>query len=257
MQLNGLDHIHFSVPDLARAKQIYGPFLRGEFVPDYGSEELNGYGGWNTNGGDFIQPIDNTRPVFGGAIIAAHGLLSPSFAVDDVDRGIAEARAHGLVVRSRVGSEDIGLGKNVIQAQFEPEAVSGMPFEIVEHQLPGEYPPLTSTAVDHIEFGLDDIDAAASALAPIFGAEFEVAQTDHARGLRTRRHAALGLKLSEPLAPGSGRWQPGFNTVAFFCDNLDEALATARQSGLVPALQLDGEIDFEPWAGVGLRLVLR
>ena len=26
MQQLGLDHIHFAMPDLARAKQVYGPF---------------------------------------------------------------------------------------------------------------------------------------------------------------------------------------------------------------------------------------
>jgi hypothetical protein len=32
MDLQCLDHVHFSVPDLARAKHILGPFLRGQFV---------------------------------------------------------------------------------------------------------------------------------------------------------------------------------------------------------------------------------
>ena len=33
MQLECLDHVHFAVPDLQRAKAIYEPFLGGEFVP--------------------------------------------------------------------------------------------------------------------------------------------------------------------------------------------------------------------------------
>ena len=153
MQLECLDHVHFAVPDLQRAKAIYGPFLGGAFVPDYGGPELNAYGGWNTSGGDFIQPIDPEAPVFGGPPMPHQGLLSVSFRVADVDVGIDEARAAGLVVRSRVGSEDIGLGKNVVQAQLEPEPVSRLPFELVEHQLPDVVAPLTETAVDHVEMG--------------------------------------------------------------------------------------------------------
>jgi hypothetical protein len=33
VELICLDHVHFSVPDLARAKEIYGPFLNGRFTP--------------------------------------------------------------------------------------------------------------------------------------------------------------------------------------------------------------------------------
>ena len=202
MQLECLDHVHFVVPDLQRAKARYGPFFRGEFVPDYGNPEMNAWGGWNTHGGDFIQPIDPKGPVFGGPPMPHEGMLSVSFRVADVDVGIEEARAAGLVVRSRVGSEDIGLGKNVVQARLEPEAVSGLPFELVEHQLELVPPPLTETAVDHVELGVEDLDASARALEAIFGDPFGPERRDADRDLRFRVHARLGLRLTTPTTAG-------------------------------------------------------
>lgn len=265
MDLECLDHVHFAVPDLAAAKRIYGPFLRGHFVDDYGGPELNAYGGWNTSGGDFIQPIDPGKPVFGGPPMPRHGLLSVSFRVADVDTGIEQARAHGLVVRSRVGSEDIGLGKNVVQAQLEPEPVSGLPFELVEHQLPDVVAPLTDSAVDHVELGVSDLDAAAEALGAIFGSEFEPARDDTMRGVRSRRHARLGLLLTAPQpkdpAADSTSWQRGLTTIAFHCPDLAKATDEAREAGRIVDREVAGEngpeVDFEAWAGVGLRLVER
>jgi catechol 2,3-dioxygenase-like lactoylglutathione lyase family enzyme len=135
MDLQCLDHIHFVVPDLARAKEIYGPFLRGEFVEDYGSPEMNAWGGWNTSGGDFIQPIDPEKPVFGGAPMPSHGMTSVSFRVADIDVGIRQAKDHGLTVRSRVGpstgrflpggtpvvrNADVGGGGNAPCSSYPP-----------------------------------------------------------------------------------------------------------------------------------------
>lgn len=265
MQLQCLDHVHFAVPDLERAKSIYGPFFGGEFVPDYGGPELNAYGGWNTSGGDFIQPIDPARSVFGGPPMPHPGLLSVSFRVADVDVGIEEARAAGLVVRSRVGSEDIGLGKNVIQAQLEPEPVSRLPFELVEHQLPDVHAPLTDAAVDHVEMGVEDLDASFEALAPILGGTFEQEARDERRGLRFREHRHLGLRLTTPVEGGRSdppaAWRPGLSTIGFRCDALAEAVEIAQRAGLTAAREVEtpigSEVDFEPWAGTSLRLVRR
>ena len=263
MQLQALDHVHFVVPDLQRAKEIYGPFLRGEFVPDYGGPEMNAWGGWNSSGGDFIQPIELEKSVFGGPPMPRHGLLSVSYRVADIDDGIGEAQSAGLVVRSRVGSEDIGLGKNVVQAQLEPEPVSKLPFELVEHQLPGEYVPLTETAVHHVELGVSDLEAAVEALTPILGDEFEPERHDLERGLRSRLHRRLGLRLTVPrdandaLLPAV--WQPGLSTIGFHCRALPDAVEVARRAGLKVLREVEThagrEVDFEAWAGVTLRLV--
>lgn len=293
MELQCLDHVHLSVPDLQRAKRLYGPFLSGDFerdgagapagrpagtpagdaaapsgggrphfVDDYGGPEVNAYGAWHTSGGDFIQVIDPSRPAFGGGTIPRHGLLSVSFRVADVDRGIAEAKAHGLTVRSRVGSEDIGLGKNVVQAQLLPEPVSGLPLELIEHQLPGEYVPLTAV-VEFVELVLARgvaLDAASAALERILGSAFESERLDRARGLRTRRHAGLGLQLAVPLA-GSEAAEASLRTIAMRCRDLEAGLAAATAEGLVVARRVGApgadEIDFEPWAGASLRLVGR
>ncbi len=263
MQLQCLDHVHFVVPDLQRAKEIYGPFLRGEFVPDYGGPEQNAYGGWNMSGGDFIQPIEPEKSVFGGPPMPRPGLLSVSFRVADIDEGIEQARAAGLVVRSRVGSEDIGLGKNVVQAQLEPEPVSKLPFELVEHQLPGEYVPLTETAVDHVELGVQDLDAATEALSPILGDTFEPERRDLERGLRSRLHRRLGLRLTAPADASDALlpavWQAGLSTIGFRCHSLAEASEVARRAGLTILREVEThagrEADFQAWGGVTLRLV--
>lgn len=265
MQLECLDHVHFAVPDLQRAKSIYGPFLRGEFVPDYGGPELNAYGGWNTSGGDFIQPIDPAKPVFGGPPMPHPGLLSVSFRVADVDVGIEEARAAGLVVRSRVGSEDIGLGKNVIQAQLAPEPVSKLPFELVEHQLPGEYPSLTKAAVDHVEMGVTDLEASVRALTPILGDAFDPETRDLGRGLRVRAHRPLGIRLTSPVEGGRdderAGWRSGLSTIGFHCASLADAVEIAQREGLTLSREVETqtghEVDFESWAGTTLRLVER
>src|SRR5262249_47155171 len=121
MDLLSLDHVHFSVPDLARAGELFLPFLGGRFTPVYGGPELNAWGAWNTSGGASIQGVRGGEPVFGGGSpIAKLGILSVSFRVSDIDTGIAQAEAAGLRLRSRIGSEEVGFGKNVLQAQFAP-----------------------------------------------------------------------------------------------------------------------------------------
>lgn len=266
MDLQCLDHVHFSVPDLQQAKRIYGPLLAGpearfHFVDDYGGPAVNAYGTWHTSGGDFIQVIDPARPVFGGSTIPDHGLLSMSFRVADIDRGIAQAKAAGLVVRSRIGSEDIGLGKNVVQAQLLPEPVSGLPFELIEHQLPGEYVPLIEAAVAYVEFVLAPgvaLETAARALEAIFGSPFEREQVDPADGRRSRLHAALGLRLIAPI-PGVSGIATGLRSIAFRVPDLSRAAASAESTGLAVAQRGAGaggdEIELAPWANVAIRLV--
>ena len=242
--------------------------MRGEYVPDYGGPEVNAYGGWNTSGGDFIQVIDREKPVFGGGLMPGLGIVSVSFRVADVDEGISQATSLGLELRSRIGSEDIGLGKNVIQAQFAPEAISGLPLELVEHQLPGEYIPLTDAAVDHVEFGVPGaFEPAVDALERIFDSAFEAELADEKRGLRIRQHRRLGIRLSSALASETGRadaskpWQPGLRAIGFHSANLDQDIETAKKVGLVLTrdASLEGvrEIEFRPFANMIVRLVER
>lgn len=268
MDLQCLDHVHFSVPDLQQAKRIYGPLLAGpearfHFVDDYGGPAVNAYGTWHTSGGDFIQVIDPAMPVFGGSTIPDLGMLSMSFRVADIDRGIAQAKAAGLTVRSRIGSEDIGLGKNVVQAQLLPEPVSGLPFELIEHQLPGVYVPLTEAAVEYVEFALAPgvaLDDAARALEPILGSPFEGERVDAASGRRSRLHRALGLRLVTAL-PGVLGGPTGLRTIAFRCPDLSRAVAAAEAAGLAVAVAAGvaaagaREVELSPWANVAIRLV--
>jgi catechol 2,3-dioxygenase-like lactoylglutathione lyase family enzyme len=268
MDLQCLDHVHFSVPDLQRAKRIFGPLLNGRlpeahFVDDYGGPEVNAWGAWHTSGGDFIQVIDPEKPAFGGAPIPTHGILSVSFRVADIDRGIREATAAGLTVRSRIGSEDIGLGKNVVQAQLLPEPVSGLPFELIEHQLPGEYISLTDAAVESVELALApgvELDASARALERIFGSAFEGEAIDRERGVRSRLHRSLGIRLTTPLAP-SRRGVSGLQAIEFRCTDIARGTLQAEEAGLVVARRIEstGEraVEFAPWAQIAVRLVER
>ncbi len=273
MDLQCLDHVHFSVPDLQQAKRILGPFLGGplqpgpgataHFVDDYGGPAVNAWGAWHTSGGDFIQVIDPAKPVFGGGTIPTHGILSVSFRVADIDRGIAEAKAAGLTVRSRIGSEDIGLGKNVVQAQLLPEPVSGLPFELIEHQLPGEYVPLTDAAVAWVEHVLApgvDLDAAARALEAIFGGAFEAETLDAGRGVRSRLFQPLGLRLTAPLAASSAL-APGLRTIVFRSPALEQGIETALAAGLEVAREdrsaTGRAVEFAPWASFAIGLIER
>lgn len=209
--------------------------------------------------------IEREQPVFGGAPIPALGLLSVSFRVDAIDAGIAWARDRGLTLRSRIGSEDIGLGKNVVQAQFAPEPISGLPLELIEHQLPGTYLSLTDAAVDSVEHGVEELCPAVAALERIFGSAFGPEVVSTARGLRSRRHARLGIQLSAPLAreapDAGGTWRRGLRAIAFRCADLDRGVAAARRAGLTVARRSEApqlrEVEFEPWADTSLVLVAR
>ena len=223
-------------------------------------------------GGDFIQPIEEGKPVFGGAPIAKPGILSVSFRVDDVDVGIEQAQAVGMRLRSRVGSEDIGLGKNVVQAQFVNEGTFGLALEIVERQIPGDpHLPLTETVVDHVEHYTRDVDAAAAFFGGLFGTPFEDAFVDPVRGGRSRRHARFGIQLTEAAEAAGGDGivarrladsGEGLQAIAFKSDELDRDIDVATGVGLrlVGCYALgDGsrEAEFEPEAGVVIKLVER
>ena len=51
IDLLSLDHVHFAVPDLARAQALFAPFLGGSFTPVYGGPELNAFGTMSAGGG--------------------------------------------------------------------------------------------------------------------------------------------------------------------------------------------------------------
>ncbi len=269
MDLLSLDHVHFAVPDLARAQALFGPLLGGSFTPVYGGPELNAWGTWNTSGGDFLQVIRRGDPVFGGSPIARQGILSVSFRVAEIDAGIAQAEAAGLRLRSRVGSEDVGFGKNVVQAQFASEETFGLGFELVERQIPGDpHPPLTQTAVDHVEHFVADLEAPAAFLGALLGGAFDPPVTDAALGGRSRRHARLGIQLTAPTHGGGvvaerlAALGEGTHAIAFQSRDLERDVATAASLGLkLVRRRAVGrgahEAEFEPEAGVIVKLVER
>ena len=269
MQLHSLDHVHFSVPDLARAEAVYGPFLGGEFTPVYGGPDLNAYGSWNSHGGDFIQVIEAGAPVFGEAPILKQGLMSVSFRVDDVDVGIEQAEAAGLRLLSRVGSEDVGFGKNVIQAQFAADESHGLGVELVERQIPGDpYRPMTETAVDHIEHYVPDLEAPAAFFTDLLGSPFDDAFDDDELGARSVRHPRFGVQLTAPtrgdgeLARRLDGFGGGPHAIAFRSRDLAADSATAEKSGLKVARRAEAgpgatAVELEREAGVVVKLVER
>jgi catechol 2,3-dioxygenase-like lactoylglutathione lyase family enzyme len=269
MDLLSLDHVHFAVPDLARAQVLFGQFLGGSFTPVYGGPELNAWGTWNTSGGDFIQVIRSGERVFGGAPIAKQGILSVSFRVADIEVGIAQAEAAGLRLRSRIGSEEVGFGRNVVQAQFAAEESFGLGLELVERQIPGDpHLPLTQTVVDHIEHYVADLDAPATFLGALFGSAFDPPVTDAALDARSLRHPRFGIQLTAPAHPRGvvaeriAALGVGTHAIAFQSRDLERDIATAESLGLKLGRRRSlgpgaREAEFEPEAGVIVKLVLR
>jgi len=269
MDLLSLDHVHFAVPDLARAQELFGPFLRGVFTPVYGGPELNARGTWNSSGGDFVQPLRRGEPVFGGAPIDKEGILSVSFRVADLDAGIAQARTAGLRLLSRIGSEDVGFGRNVVQAQFAAAESFGLGVELVERQIPGDpHRPITDSVVDHVEHTVRDLEAPVAFLEALFGSPFEPVRTDLSIGARGARHPRLGIQLTAPTGPRGvvaeriAKLGEGTHAIAFRSDDLEHSVREAVARGLVPARRracAPGvlEVEFEAEAGVILKLVQR
>lgn len=239
MNLHSLDHVHFSVPDLDRAQSILRPWVPGEFTPVYGSEELNAFGVWNMSGLDLIQVLDASEPAFGGARIEGLGMLSISFRVDDIDVGIREAEAAGLRLRSRVGSEDIGMGKNVVQAQFHPSESFDLGLELVERQIPGDpHEPLDRESIDYFEHTVPELDGPISFLTNFLGAPFHPVVEEDEIGARSVRHTRFGLKLIAPTRQDGvvgqrlERQGPGLHALAFQSREFERDQAIAKELGL-------------------------
>ena len=268
MDLLSLDHIHLNLPDLERAQALYGPFFGGEFTPVYGGPELNAYGTWNTKGGDFLQVIDAGRGVFGGSHPPERGLLAVSFRVEDVDAGIAQAEAAGLVLRSRVGSEEAGFGKNVVQAQFLAGESFGLPVELVERQIPGDpHEPLDASVVDHIEHWVPELDAPVGFFEKFLGSPFGAVVVDEAAGAKSVRHPGFGIQFKAPMSAEAAfatRLEaagPGPHAIAFQSRDLAADVASAGERGLRVARRFEGdgfsEVEFEAEDEVVVKLVRR
>jgi len=269
LDLDSLDHVHLSVPDLDRAQEIYGLWLPGDFTPVYGSDALNAFGVWNMSGGDFIQVLDPAEPVFGASHIPSLGVMSVSFRVQDIDVGIEQAAAAGLRLRSRVGSEEIGMGKNVIQAQFYADETFSLGIELVEREIPGDpHVPMNESCIDAIEHTVADIAGPEALLTSLLGSPFDPPIVDPEAGAVSVRHPGFGLQLTAPLGAGGPVYErlqaqgPGLHAIAFQSRDLpgDVERAKACQLTVVRDREVSPgvrEVEFAPESGVILRLVDR
>lgn len=265
MQIEAIDHVHFCVPDLEKAMNLFKVLVGGEFGEMYGGEAVNARGVWNTIGLDLIQPIRDAEPVFGGSGILRKGIVGVSFRVHDIDARIPEVQAFGLHLVSRVSSEDVGFGKLIVQAQFHPANSFGATVELCEYVLPGyvhEAP--FRHIIDHVELYARDLERATKLFADLTGAGFPPAETLDEIKAKAATHP-LGLKVTQPTSPASpiartiAEKGEGFHAIAFRAANLEESIARARSAGLKMVRQTGGggaprQVEFHPGDSFGVTM---
>lgn len=267
MNVEAIDHVHFLVPELESAKHLFEVLVGGEFGDVYGGEEVNAWGVWHTAGLDVVQPIRDTEPVFGAAIVKRKGITGVSFRVKDLDARIPELEALGLHLISRVGSEDIGYGKFIVQAQFHPADSFGATVEICEYVLPG-YSPGTPFRhiIDHVELYTQNLEKATRLFADLTGAEFSPPETVHEIKAKAAMHP-LGLQVTQPISSDSPIARDiiekgeGFHAIAFRTSNLKEGIANAQSAGLRLVRQTGGketpkQTEFDPSNSFGMTVKL-
>lgn len=265
MKIEGIDHVHFVVPELESAKRLFEVLVGGEFGDVYGGEEFNAWGVFHTAGLDVVQPIRDTEPVFG--TVNVKGITGVSFRVKDLDARIPEVEALGLHLVSRVDSESTGFGKFIVQAQFNPADSFGAMVEICEYVLPG-YSPDTPFRhiIDHVELYTQNMEKATRLFADLTGAEFSPAETVHEIKAKAAMHP-LGLQITQPISSDSPIARDitekgeGFHAIAFRTSNLKEGIAKARSTGLKLVRQTGGnetpkQVEFDPADSFGMTVKL-
>jgi len=256
MKVEAIDHLHLLVPDLQQVGVLFGALIGGEFTERYGGEPWNAWAVYYTVGSmEIMEPIRRQDPIIGGHRGDRMGIYGMAFRVNDLDAGIPEAQKAGLRLRSRVGSEDVGFGKWIIQAQFETPESFGTTIELAQRQRPDD--PLYSAfrqLIDHVEFYVHDLQRAVALFSQLTGFPYPAPTFDPALQA-TSTINALGVKITQPAAADSpvarslASRGEGVRTLALTTANLEQGIATAQKVGLRLVSRSGGpvgEAQFDP-----------
>ncbi|MHA3020611.1 VOC family protein [Mycobacterium sp. BMJ-28] len=232
----GLDHIHLLVSDLPKAIAVAEALIGGKSSDPYGGQEWNAWASYHQLGGfDMFQPIDMDKPIFGG-VSEELGVYIVAFRVDDIDEAVANVTDLGLPIVSRIGSEEAGFGKQMLQAQLE--RYFGAQMELVERGLPDDplHCPIPKY-LDHIEFYVHDIAAAMDFFTMLTGASFpppagghhpDAVSTTNGLGIRLTQPTALDGPISQIMATHG----EGVHSVGVVTADLDRAITDVTALGL-------------------------
>lgn len=269
MKVEAIDHLHLLVPDLKQAGVLFGALIGGEFTEPYGGEPWNAWSVYYAAGGmEIMEPIRRDKPIIGDHPGDRMGIFGLAFRVNDLDAGIPEAQKLGLRLRSRMGSEEVGFGKWIIQAQFESHESFGTTIELAQRERPDD--PLYSAFrqfIDHIEFYVHDLQRAVALFSHLTGFPYPAPTLDPARQATSTMNA-LGVKITQPTSTDSpvarslASRGEGVHTLALTTANLEQGIATAQKVGLRLVSRSTGpgrEAQFDPQDtfDVTLKLVER
>lgn len=270
-KVEAIDHLHLVVPSLERASEVFGALVGGDFwgpFGRYGGEHWNNWAVWYGRGGmEIFEPMRPDRPILGGHAATRFGIIGMAFRVADLDAAVADAEAMGLRMRSRIGSADVGFGKMIEQAQLETADAVGIGLELARRELPDD--PLYSAfrhVIDHVEFHVHDLPAAARFLGALTGWSFpEGVHDERLQALSATN--GLGIKLTQPTSHASPvarslaiRGQ-GVHTMAIATPSLGHGIEMAVAAGLRVVRQWADAVEgaqatLDSVASVGLEVKL-
>ena len=235
MKVLGLDHIHLLVADLGKARDFAETVVGGQCSEPYGGEDWNLWATYHQRGGlDIFQPIDMDKPIFGEK--EQLGVYTLAFRVDDIDEAVDDAVSKGFRIVSRIGSEEAGYGKLLLQAQLE--RFFNTRIELCERGLPDD--PLhcpVPDRVDHVELYVNDLAPAIELFTTVTECPFpEHIEDERLDALTTTN--GLGVRLTAPRSAqspvGRALRDEGqrVHAVSVVTENLDDGISSAERVGL-------------------------
>lgn len=245
MKIEAIDHLHIFVPNLEKAKELFGALMGGGFTDTYGGDAYNCWNVYNFSGAELTEPIRAAEPLWAGLTCKRMGIFGISFLIKDIDARVAEVKGLGIRLLDRIGSEEAGFGKILVQAQFDPRDSFETMVEITELLDPAyahDSPFLR--IIDHVELYVRDLKRAVELFTALTGFEFSTPVTVDEIKARTAMNA-LGLWITQPVSADSPVAQTiatlgeGVHAIAFRTPNLEEGIAKAQLAGLSLVDQTD------------------
>lgn len=178
MKVEAIDHLHIFVPNLEKAKELFGALMGGGFTDTYGGDAYNCWNVYNFSGAELTEPIRAAEPLWAGLTCKRMGIFGISFLIKDIDARVAEVKGLGIRLLDRIGSEEAGFGKILVQAQFDPRDSFETMVEIVEILDPAyahDSPFLR--IIDHVELYVRDLKRAVELFTALTGFEFSTPVT--------------------------------------------------------------------------------